>query len=124
MRTSHTPLVLAILLLGALPAGPLALAERGPRVREYEYLAVIATRMYEGPVRVGKLVWHCRSRHCTISGPWVSPRVRDCRRLARHVGRIAYFGRRGEQLSAEQLRQCNARLGPASSAETPHYLFA
>lgn len=119
MRTSDTPLVLAILLLGVLPAAPWAFANGGPRVREYDYMAVTVTDLHDGPVRVGQQVWHCRGRHCMVSGPWETPRVRDCRRLARLIGRIAYFGRRGDHLSDAQLRRCNARLGSGASS-MPH----
>jgi len=77
-------------------------------VSTFKYTATTRNRVKkEGRVHAGNLVWNCRSKSCTISGPWPTPGLSACNRLARIVGQITSYGHPKKRLSASQLTQCN-----------------
>lgn len=77
-------------------------------VSTFKYTATTRNRVKkEGRVHAGNLVWSCRSKSCTISGPWPTPGLSACNRLARIVGQITSYGHPKRRLSASQLTQCN-----------------
>ena len=78
------------------------------QVSTYKYTATTKNKVKKtGSVRAGNLVWQCRSKSCTISGPWPTPGLSACNRLARLVGKITSYGHPKKKLSASQLAQCN-----------------
>ena len=77
-------------------------------VSTFKYTATTRNRAKkQGRVHAGNLVWNCRSKSCTISGPWPTPGLSACNRLARIVGWITSYGHPKRRLSASQLAQCN-----------------
>lgn len=73
----------------------------------------------QGKVTAGPLEWQCKSRRCTIKGPWDAPTVDACRALAQQVGAIKSYGRSGKKLNAQELAQCNTGLAvPADKPTT------
>lgn len=77
-------------------------------VSTFKYTATTRNRVKKaGRVHAGNLVWNCRSKSCTISGPWPTPGLSACNRLARMVGPITSYGHPKRRLSASQLTQCN-----------------
>lgn len=88
--------------LRSLPIAPLAV--------NYDYSAVpeIAPPDRVGTVVAGNVSWSCDSAACRASGPWPQPSVSACASLAGLIGRIASYGRKGAELTADQLIECNA----------------
>ena len=77
-------------------------------VSTFKYTATTRSQAKkQGRVHAGNLVWNCRSKSCTISGPWPTPGLSACNRLARIVGQITSYGHPKRRLSASQLTQCN-----------------
>jgi hypothetical protein len=99
-------LILAVFSLGLLCT---AASAQAPIARSFLYTAQLSRDALEsGNVNANGIVWQCRGRACTVSGPWVAPGVPACAALAARVGSITSYGRQGMQLSAAQLAQCNA----------------
>lgn len=116
------PVVLGVALLIMAPPGALeaGAAEEGA-APIYTYTAVTQTKaMKQGMVMVGSLRWQCRGSECSIRGPWPSPEVAACHRLAEQVGPIRSYGRPGRELSRDQLAECNKGIkAPATKPRLP-----
>lgn len=86
----------------------------------YTYTAEThAAAKKQGAVAAGALEWQCKSRRCTVKGPWEAPAVDACRVLAQQVGPVKSYGRSGKKLDTNQLAQCNAGLDiPADKKAT------
>jgi hypothetical protein len=80
----------------------------GIKAATYHYTAITeAKTAKQGSVVAGKLNWRCRGNRCTISGPWPTPGVSACHKLAEKVGRIRSYGHPGKKLDSGQLAACN-----------------
>jgi len=77
----------------------------------YHYVAKTLKRVRrQGKVNASGIVWNCKGKRCTVSGPWPKPSVTACQKLASLVGPIRSYGRKGHHLSANYMRQCNRRF--------------
>ncbi len=77
----------------------------------YRYVVKTLKRVRrQGKVNASGIIWNCKKKRCTTKGPWPKPSVTACRKLARLVGPIRSYGRRGHYLSANYIRQCNQKL--------------
>ena len=52
--------------------------------------------------------WRCAQGVCMASGGSNQPAVRACRRVVARLGAVSAFSWKGQDLSAEQLAECNA----------------
>lgn len=90
-------------------------------VNTFKYTATTTSWVKkEGQVHAGNLVWTCRSKSCTISGPWPTPGLSACNGLAKIVGQITSYGHSKRKLNDKQLAECNKDLG--ISIATPQKL--
>ena len=51
--------------------------------------------------------WRCAQGVCIASGGSNQPAVRACRRVVTRLGAVSAFSWKGQDLSAEQLAECN-----------------
>jgi len=122
---SFTFLVLCFVWAFSLPAKAAQeapVAGTGVKVATYHYTAITETAATkQGAVAAGKLKWQCRGTRCTISGPWSTPGVSACHKLAEQVGRIQSYGYPGKQLDSGQLAACNKGIPgiPAKATTQP-----
>ena len=83
---------------------------------EYTYTAeTLAPAKKQGVVKAGSISWRCQGARCTATGPWAKPGVGACKALAQQIGEIRAYGHPKSQLSAAELRRCNA--GVAASTQ-------
>lgn len=99
------------------PSVPLQLPPvRAPLTMGFSYTAVPAKppSARTGKVLAGGISWTCGKSACTASGPWLQPSVGACAGLAREIGPIGSYGRKGAFLTAAQLQECNRNIRPAA----------
>jgi hypothetical protein len=85
----------------------------------YDYFAKTTGQVaMTGVVRAAGVDWTCSGSSCAAELAWPDPDVKTCKALAQRVGPIGAYGRSGKQLSASQLRQCNAGL-KSDTAQQP-----
>lgn len=85
----------------------------------YNYTATTQSNSKkQGTVMAGSLKWQCRGNRCTIKGPWPTPGVSSCHKLAQSVGLIKSYGHPGKKLTSGQIQQCNKGIAGVASKTT------
>ena len=104
------------------PSVPLQLPPlRAPLSVAFSYTAVPAKppSARTGKVLASGINWTCDKSACTASGPWLQPSVGACAALAREIGPIGSYGRKGAYLTPAQLEQCNRNATPVAAPDAP-----
>ena len=82
----------------------------------YTYIATTKSKARkQGAVSTGSVHWTCKGNRCTTRTAWARPTVQTCKTLARSVGPIQSYGKRGAMLNATDMRSCNAGIMVAKS---------
>lgn len=103
------------------PAIPMQMPPfRTPLVGTYAYVAIpmSAPPARLGTVQAGGIAWTCDKAACRTTGPWPQPGVAACAALAKEIGPIRSYGRKGVELTPDQLNQCNRSATAASTTTT------
>ncbi len=62
----------------------------------FPYTAMTKSRVRrQGVVSAGGARWNCNGNRCTTNAVWARPSVQACKALARSVGAIQSYGKRG-----------------------------
>lgn len=56
---------------------------------------------------IDNATWRCDAGVCVATGGSNQPAVRACRRVVARLGAVSAFSWKGQDLSAEQLAECN-----------------
>lgn len=80
---------------------------RGATWRYRYTAATYKTALRQGIVHRGKIKWRCRKITCKSWVGYRIPRLTDCRKLRKMVGKIKVFGHRYRWFNRKQLRTCN-----------------
>jgi len=89
------------LVLAALAAAPLAARENAPY-----YHAELAKVPPKSQVIAGGVLWMCEGTEC-FAGKGTGRPVVMCKRLAEAASPVVRFSYAGEDLGADDLKQCN-----------------
>ncbi len=90
----------------------------------FPYTAMAKSRARrQGVVFVGGARWNCTGNRCTTNAVWTRPTVQTCQALARSVGAIQSYGKRGAGLNAGEIRLCNAGIVVTRSGRKPRLVF-
>ena len=57
---------------------------------------------------IDNATWRCEGDACVATGGANQPAMRACRRVVARLGAVSAFSWKGQELSAEQLAECNA----------------
>jgi hypothetical protein len=107
MSTGVVGPVRRCLALIAVACALLAVVVRA-EAQGYAYVAVTeAATARTRAVSANGAVWQCAGNRCTTNQVWDKPSVATCQALAREVGRLRSYGRKGAELSVKQVAQCN-----------------
>ena len=68
----------------------------------------------QGVLKLGNFSWGCQGLRCTAKSTAPTPDVAGCKALAEQIGQIKSYGHPAKQLSAEELKQCNAGIALAA----------
>jgi hypothetical protein len=95
-------------LLSAAIAATLLLASSAAFAVSNTVVAKLETPMAEAQVVIaGNAAWTCQNDSCSVVLDRKTPMVRDCRVIAREVGRIASFKVGTKELDVAGIAECN-----------------
>ncbi len=93
-------------------------------VPAFPYTAMTQSRARrQGVVSAGGARWNCTGNRCATNAAWKRPTVQACKALARSVGPIRSYGKRGADLNESDIRLCNAGIITARPGRKPGPVF-